>query len=462
MSRTSSLLLGAALAVTAVAQPSIDTVLNGASFNATLSPGCWATVFGKNLAGGTASAQTVPLPTSLGGTSIKVGDIDAPLLYVSPTQINFLIPASVAIPTNTVVPVVLSTSPAASATYSIRLARNSPAIFTRNGAGTGRALLFDASFSAVDIVNPQDTVILYATGLGPTAASGTTADVAVYIGERPAQVKYAGLAPGFPGIYQLNVVAPTLATDRIYIVSGGWTSNIADVGIKAGANTANVSGSIRGLYPSTDPYFTLPRCASDVPSGQPCNNGQDSSFMLNAASYNVAFDVVPSAAPFDVAAVGPGISALLMLNPATNSIGFTVATISRPAAVGNFSGTSLTIWDYATCTPATGECQRFPANVVPVNRLDPRWMQAAQALPAPNGPIPAFGAPDPNSSTTGLAVWKGTRLALDTTTVPALTTVGGFVQVPYGPFERSLSTFKLYVDGRLIASQDVPYVVPHR
>lgn len=205
------LVLSGALACVASAQPVGSAVLNAASYSALVSPGCWVTIFGRNLARISATAAAVPLPTALGGVSVSVAGLAAPLLYVSPNQINALIPLETAIPTNTVVPVAV-TSPGGSVTYDIRLTRNAPAIFTGNGAGTGRAFVFDPNFQAVDTVGPQDVVVLYAAGLGPTSSSGGVSrvvdDVEVYIGERRAQVLFAGLAPGFPGVYQLNVMAP--------------------------------------------------------------------------------------------------------------------------------------------------------------------------------------------------------------------------------------------------------------
>jgi hypothetical protein len=109
------------------------------------------------------------------------------------------------------------------------------------------AMVFDANLKPVATVHRNDTIILYAAGLGPVDSSGKVVDpVDVYLGERKAQVQFAGLAPGFAGVYQLNVTAPTLATDRIYLRSGGWQSNIVYMGIQTGTNTMNTMGSIDG------------------------------------------------------------------------------------------------------------------------------------------------------------------------------------------------------------------------
>ena len=73
----------------------VSTVVNGASFAGAPSPGSVATVFGAKLASTTAQATTVPLPVSLGGATVTVNGVIAPLWYVSPSQINFEMPAEV-------------------------------------------------------------------------------------------------------------------------------------------------------------------------------------------------------------------------------------------------------------------------------------------------------------------------------------------------------------------------------
>ena len=71
-----------------------NAVVNAASYStdATLSPGSLASLFGLSLASSTAGATSLPLPATLGGVQVLVNGTPAPLLYVSPTQINFQIP----------------------------------------------------------------------------------------------------------------------------------------------------------------------------------------------------------------------------------------------------------------------------------------------------------------------------------------------------------------------------------
>src|SRR5260370_22322453 len=109
MRRTFAILLFAgAFACSISAQPVVTMVLNRASNSATVSPGCWVMILGYNLAPSPLNAQAGSLPTTLGAVSVTVGGLQAPLLYVSPNEIDALIPAQTAIPQNTVVPVVVT------------------------------------------------------------------------------------------------------------------------------------------------------------------------------------------------------------------------------------------------------------------------------------------------------------------------------------------------------------------
>src|SRR5438477_11643979 len=102
------LVLAGAFTCSASAQPVVSAVLNAASYEALVSPGCLVTIFGSNLAPAPATASAVPLPSTLGGVSISVAGLAAPLLYVSPGQINALIPFETSLPANNVLHVVVT------------------------------------------------------------------------------------------------------------------------------------------------------------------------------------------------------------------------------------------------------------------------------------------------------------------------------------------------------------------
>jgi uncharacterized protein (TIGR03437 family) len=80
------------IALPVFGQPTVQAVLNGASYRENVAPGTWIAIFGTQLAPSTATASAVPLPTRLNGVSVTFGAIPAPLLFVSPGQINALVP----------------------------------------------------------------------------------------------------------------------------------------------------------------------------------------------------------------------------------------------------------------------------------------------------------------------------------------------------------------------------------
>ena len=434
------------------AQPVIFTALNAASSSALLAPGVWVSIFGTDFAAKAQTAQSVPLPASLGGVSVTVGGVAASLSYVSPTQVNALIP--LAVPSNTVVPLVVTTG-AGSGAYNIRLTRDAPALFSQDGSGLGMAMVFDAKFNPAATVHPNDVLILYAAGLGPVDGSGQVVDpVEVFLGERKATVFYAGLAQGLPGVYQLNVIAPTLATDRVYLHSGGWQSNILYVGTQTGSNAINVTGSITGLYPSSDPNYAHVSCSEDPYT----NCGSESfSIMLHAGTFSASFDIAPSAVPFDVAAVGEAGGVIISINPAAGTYTASVATISAAARAGDFSNSFAPLWDYMSCDPNSAVCIPFAASIIPPSRLSPLWVRSMQNVPLPNATGEA-----PNAVFQATGTVSGTHFAVNSQTNATLSGFGGIVQIPYGPFDRMGSTFTLYVDGVAITATSVPYIPAYR
>ena len=228
-------------ALPADAQPSVASVRNGASFEPLVSAGSLVSIFGTGLAESTLAASAVPLPTTLGGVTVSVDGVLAPLYFVSPGQINAQMPFGI---TADKVDVVVTTLRGPSLPYSVALFPTTPGIFTRNADGKGTPLLMGPDFRLRDTVAPGERVILYATGLGdtnPPAATGTGGALAepfhrvvdlpeVYIGGRQARVEFGGLAPGLVGVYQLNVVAPgTFINNSVFLISRGRQSNSTEI-----------------------------------------------------------------------------------------------------------------------------------------------------------------------------------------------------------------------------------------
>jgi uncharacterized protein (TIGR03437 family) len=442
-------------------QPAIQAILNGASYSGTLAPGMWATIFGTALAPSALVASSVPLPTQLNGVSVTVGGIPAPLIYVSPGQINAIIPFEVAISsTGGTVPVIVKTPTATSDTFNyFPLSKDAPALFTQNQGGTGAALAFDANFKPVTALG-AGPIILYATGLGITSPPGSSAsggatsepfnrvldDLSVYVGETRATVAFAGLAPGFPGIFQINVTPKGPVSDRIYLQTGGWQSNIASVPMAAGSNVSNVTGSIDGLYPATGQNATV-LGGSAFPVS--------TSLMFMAASFNVTFDILPNAKPFAVVATSEAGSSVINIDPVQNTYRAVVSVPLPATRVGDFSRWPSPLYDFFTCNPSSG-CFPFPNNVVPVTRLDPIQAKAIALLPQPSASTSADGV---NSSFVSSGSLASSHVVIGSSSLGALSNFGGFIQIAHGGITPRTTTFNLYVDGKLITTKNVNYTV---
>ncbi len=202
--------------------PSISSsgVVDAASFRTWVAPGGLASVFGTELAGMTAAATSLPLPTTLGGVRVQVAGVDAPLLFVSPRQINFQVPFETAIGTAPVVVVAGSQQSGSELATTVVYA---PATFVNPNTG-GPIVQRHSDGTLITAENPAkpgDTLILYVTGIGGLDVVPATGDPAsdsplststvtptVTVGGVPAQVLFAGLAPGFVGLGQINIVLP--------------------------------------------------------------------------------------------------------------------------------------------------------------------------------------------------------------------------------------------------------------
>ncbi|QQS46957.1 MAG: c-type cytochrome [Acidobacteriota bacterium] len=167
--------------------------------------------FGNGLASGLIVADTIPLPTTLGGATVRVNGLPAPLFFVSPGQINFLAPAGT-LTGNAVVEVQNGSTVSRG---SVSLVSMSPAIFTSNAQGTGAPAAVatrdginyvtvgnpDGSSNGVD---PQDFLVLFGTGFRRASIS----TVRITIGGIDAPVLYAGPQGSFTGLDQINTQIP--------------------------------------------------------------------------------------------------------------------------------------------------------------------------------------------------------------------------------------------------------------
>jgi uncharacterized protein (TIGR03437 family) len=185
--------------------------------------GTLMSVSGIGLAASAESAHGIPLPFTLGGTSLTVSGQPAALTSVAPDRITFILPFAV----NGAGKVDIQATAGGTATNTIpiHIAPAMPAFFSQAGNGLGPVLAFHEDGNAITSTSPArpgETITIYATGLGAVVAApdeGQTAtqasaasipvqvDFALVLGN----VLYAGLAPGFPGVYQINVVVPQVA-----------------------------------------------------------------------------------------------------------------------------------------------------------------------------------------------------------------------------------------------------------
>jgi uncharacterized protein (TIGR03437 family) len=241
--------------------PSAVTSVSAASFRGPeLASETLAAAFGSNLAMGTEVASNIPLPTALAGASIKVRDSAgkealSSLLFASPVQINYQIPPAMA-PGPATVSVIGGNDTFAIGTVTI--ATISPGLFSANADGQGIAAAvvlrvkadgtqifepvarFDSSqnkFVAVpiDLGQESDQVFLIPFGTGFRFRNALSA-VTVRISGVDAPVLYAGEAPGFVGLDQLNVRLSRELVGRaevdVVLTVEGKTANVVQVNIK--------------------------------------------------------------------------------------------------------------------------------------------------------------------------------------------------------------------------------------
>lgn len=201
--------------------------------------------FGTALADATLSASSSLLPTSLGGASVAVVDFKgverlSPLFFASPTQINYQIPAGTA-PGPALLKFI---NGAQTVTGSTIIAPSAISIFTTNASGSGPAAALDAftftgaPFNANRSNSQPNVIAVFCTGLGEDATDvdgNVAASVQVTIDDQPVMVSYAGRAPGFTGLNQLNIVFPAgiaSGNHKLSVTRHGVASNSATIAVR--------------------------------------------------------------------------------------------------------------------------------------------------------------------------------------------------------------------------------------
>ncbi len=233
--------------------PLIDSggVTNAASFQPQISPGALASIFGTAFSIGKYTS-VAPYPTSLGaaslggvGVSVTVNGQTAPVFFASPGQINFQVPWETATGTANVT---VSVAGGVSNTVSVPVVTAGPGLFV---SGSSAIVQNYPSYALNSPGNPAAAgsyIVAYLTGSGPvspTPADGVaaplnsvvhaTAPVAATIGGTAATVSFAGLAPGFVGLVQVNLMVPTGLAPGTYpliVTIDGQASNAGNVSVK--------------------------------------------------------------------------------------------------------------------------------------------------------------------------------------------------------------------------------------
>lgn len=232
--------------------------ISAASFTPNLASEALAAAFGVNLATTTQAATSVPLPTTLAGTSLRVRDSQgverfAPLFFVSPSQLNYQVPAGTA---NGLATVTVNTAEGALLTGTVSVNTVAPGLFTANSDGqgvpAGVAVRVKASGeqtfelilrlegnrfvpAPLDLgpEGEQVILVLFGTGYRNRSAGGT---VSARIGGTDAEVLFAGQQGDLVGVDQLNVRLPRALAGRgeieLVLTVDGRLANTTRVNVK--------------------------------------------------------------------------------------------------------------------------------------------------------------------------------------------------------------------------------------
>jgi uncharacterized protein (TIGR03437 family) len=228
---------------------------NAANFFPSFAPGMLATIFSFATApfgAQTASSSAIPISSVLGDVQVTVGGTPAPLMLVSPGQINFQVPGATPVNVLQEIKVAQVSTGQVLASWLFRIDAESPGLFTVDGSGSGQVAALNADGSLNNGANPAKAgslVTMYATGQGfirgmpPDGApaqglikTSQTPQVFInsgYVGA--GDVLYSGLSPGFVGLWQINVRIPSDVPPGaviVFISYGGINSILDPNGIR--------------------------------------------------------------------------------------------------------------------------------------------------------------------------------------------------------------------------------------
>jgi uncharacterized protein (TIGR03437 family) len=222
----------------AVTQPTISGVISAGAFGAfsTVAPGSWVEIYGSNLAAGTHTWTSADFngnnaPTSLGGVQVSIGSQSAFIDYVSPGQVNAQLPSNIDAGSWQLT---VTSGSVTSAPVSVTVKATEPGLLAPPSFNVGGNQYVVAQFGdgtyvlpagAVAGVNsrpakPGEAIVIYGVGFGPVvpntpageiapASSRLSGSLQFLFSQTPApEIPYAGLAPGYVGLYQFDIVVP--------------------------------------------------------------------------------------------------------------------------------------------------------------------------------------------------------------------------------------------------------------
>lgn len=350
--------------------------MNAASYTSSKLPsgaiaqGSIFVVFGSRMGPAAIALAGFPLPTTLAGTNVKVTSggqtLDCPLVYTLAGQLAAILPSNTPIGNATLT---VTFNGQTSAARSFKVVASSFGTFSVNSAGSGPGIVQNyESATSVPInsvlksAKPAQTLILYGTGLGALpagsldnsaapAASINQSQVELYVGSTKAAVAYAGRAPGFAGLDQIN-----------FIVPGNLSGCAIPVLIKIGNIVSNAT------------------TIAIAPNGGPCSDplGLSSSQLdrlSNGGTLKIG-GIVLARLAFDISVAGFSIS---------STIDTGAASFQEYTAQNITSSSSLN----AGGTPSIGTCTIYSgtSNLPPGNPIMPRGLDAGTQInvSGPNG-----------------------------------------------------------------------------
>jgi len=208
----------------------------GPIFPYNVAPGAFVAIYGTNLAGSTLTATAPNYPTALGDVQVTVNGAPIAIQYISAGQLNVIWPN---VPPGITKLTVVTGS--GSFTTNVIVQAAVPSVFTLGGSAA-------AAINAINgtVVGPTaplragvDVVTIFLTGLGLTTRTNNLdfaqIQPAVTIGGQACNITYAGRAPGFPALDQINCSVPgglSGAAVPVIVTSNGRTANTVTLNIQ--------------------------------------------------------------------------------------------------------------------------------------------------------------------------------------------------------------------------------------